>query len=232
MLTSLHSRRASHGRRHGYRWAIFALGCLVVQADARADSWAQATVTEVFSESREWFVRIVPGSSLGDTVGFTGSPKGPYATAEWYRRDADRSYRFRQEITLVNPVAPVTFLVTNRGYLTTYDNWHNMGYGPVVVSYRPDGQRQSAYELKDLFTADEIADFQTSVSSIWWRTETVYVREGQQSIYIALQVPGEELILEPETGRWQFCAPRGDEHLCRATNEARVWQPFREPVIR
>lgn len=151
---------------------------------------------EVFSESREWFVRVL------------------------------------QEISLVNPVAPVKFLVTDRGYLVTLDNWHNMGYGQVVVSYRPDGQRVAEYELKDLFSSEEIAAFQTSVSSIWWRTETAYVRKGQQSIYLALPGQGEELIYEPETGRWQYCSWRDRAHLCRATNEGRVWRPFREPATR
>ena len=93
--------------------------CLVAQRPTLANEWPAPTVAEVFSQSREWFVRVVPGRSLGDTVGFTGSPKGPYAKAEWYRRGDDRSYRFLHEVTLVNPVAPVKSLVTDRGYLVT-----------------------------------------------------------------------------------------------------------------
>ena len=211
-------------------WIVFGLVCLAVTSTARADSWPGPAVTEAFSESREWFVRVVPGTSVGDSVGFVGSPKGRYARAEWYRRSADRSYRFLQEITLVNPVAPVKFLVTDRGYLVTLDNWHNMGYGRVLVSYRPDGRRVAEYELKDLFPTAEIQNFQTSVSSIWWRREMAYVREGQQSIYLGLNNEGEEFIYEPETGRWQYCNWRDGEHLCRSTREGRVWRPFREPT--
>jgi hypothetical protein len=211
-------------------WTVFGLVCLAVTNAARADSWPGAVITEAFSESREWFVRVVPGTSVGDTVGFAGSPKGRYARAEWYRRGADRSYRFLQEITLVNPVAPVKFLVTDRGYLVTLDNWHNMGYGRVVVSYGPDARRVAGFELKDLFSTSEIQSFPTSVSSIWWRSEMAYVRDGQQSIYVGLTGQGEEFIYEPETGRWQYCNWRGREHLCRSTREDRVWRPFREPT--
>ncbi|HSC30054.1 MAG TPA: hypothetical protein VLD67_22425 [Vicinamibacterales bacterium] len=203
--------------------------CLVAQGVAKADSWPAPVITEVFSASREWFVRVVPGRSLGDTVGFAGSPKGPYAKAEWYRRDRNRSYHLEREMTLANPVAPVKFLVTDRGYLVTLDNWHNMGYGTVVGSYAPDGRQVAAHRLETLFTPEEIAAFRTSVSSIWWRTDTVYVREGQRSVYVAVGEKGAELIVEPETGAWQYCESRGGKHLCRTMNDNREWRPYREP---
>jgi len=63
-----------------------------------ADSWPGPTIKEVFSESREYFVRVLPGESLGDTSGFAGQKKGRYATAEFYRRGRDRSF-LRQSIT-------------------------------------------------------------------------------------------------------------------------------------
>ncbi len=201
--------------------------CLTAQGVVHADDWPAAVVTETFSKSRDWFVRIVPGRSLGDTVGFAGSPKGPYARAEWYQRDADRSYRLRRDITLANPVAPVKFLVTDRGFLVTLDNWHNMGYGSVVVSYAPDGRKVAARTLEDLFSAAEIRAFRNSESSIWWRKETAYVRDGQQSVYIAVNDNGEELIVEPETGAWQYCESRSSVHLCRSTNANRVWRSYR-----
>ena len=60
-------------------------------ATAGADEWTAPVVREVFSESREWFVRVVPGKSIGDTFGSAGAPKGPYARAEFYRRQGSRS---------------------------------------------------------------------------------------------------------------------------------------------
>ena len=196
-----------------------------------ADSWAAPQIKEVFCASREWFVRVTPGTSVGETFGFAGAPKGKHATAEFYRRAPDRPYRLVTEITLKNPVAPVLFLVTDRGYLLTLDNWHNMGFGKAVASYAPEGRLVFASELKDLFTKQEVNAFDRSVSSIWWRTETVYVRDGQQTIYIAMDDKGRELIVEPETGRWQQCEWRAkDKHQCRDSNASRIWRAYQEPA--
>lgn len=196
------------------------------------DDWPHPQVKEVFSQSREWFVRVTPGTSLGDTVGFKGAAKGRYARAEVYRRAADRSYRLTREFTLHNPVAPVLFLVTDRGYLVTLDNWHNAGFGTILASYSPEGRAVLSSRLRDLFSPGEIESFRHSVSSIWWRTELAYVREGQQSIYIGVDREGGGLTLEPESGRWQYCEPRGRTHLCRSSNADRVWRAFREPPLR
>ena len=208
------------------------LSAALVLSPADADDWPAARIKEVFCKSREWFVRVTPGASIGETVGFAGAAKGKHATAEFYRRAPDRSYRLTREITIQNPVAPVEFLVTDRGYLVTLDNWHNMGYGKAIASYSPEGEIVFARELKDLFSADEVAGFRHSVSSIWWRTETVYVRDGQQSVYVALDDKGSELIAEPETGQWQYCERRQNKHLCRDSNAGRVWRPYREPALR
>jgi hypothetical protein len=214
----------------------FAAAVLIVSAVSvhrtDADSWPTAQIKEVFSASREWFVRVTPGTSIGDTVGFAGAPKGKYAHAEFYLRASDRSYRLTKEITLLHPVAPVLFLVTDRGYLITLDNWHNMGFGTAIASYSPDGRVIFAHELKHLFSPEEVETFRRSVSSIWWRTETVYVRDGQQSVYISLDGKGSELIVEPETGQWQNCEWRKDKHQCRDSNVSRVWGQYREPTLR
>ena len=60
-----------------------------------------------------------------------------------------------------------------------------MGYGKAVASYGPDGR--------------PVAAFGTSVASIWWRTEAVYVRDGQQSVHVTLDEIGGALIYELET---------------------------------
>ena len=212
--------------------AVALIALATVQPHPRADSWPSPQVKEVFSASRDWFVRVTPGLSIGETVGFAGAAKGKHATAEFYRRAPDRSYQLSREISLANPVAPVLFLVTDRGYLVTLDNWHNMGYGKAVASYAPDGRTVVAVELKDMFPPADIATFRTSVSSIWWRTETAYVRDGQQSIYVALDDKGSELILDPEAGQWQHCRWRGEKHQCRSSSVPGVWGSFREPSLR
>jgi hypothetical protein len=154
-------------------------------APARADSWAAPQVTEVFSASRDHFVRVTPGTSLGDTIGFAGSPKGTYAAAEFYARQPDRSYRLMHTATLLNPVAPVRFFVSKDGRLATVDNWHNAGFGKVVAIYAPDGRLVKAYELADLWPAAAVKAMPHSVSSIHWRAEGAnYVREDQRTLYV------------------------------------------------
>lgn len=205
---------------------------LLAVLGTRADQWPSARTKEAFSENRAWFVRVVPGKSYGDTVGFAGSPKGPYARAEFYLLHADRSYRLVMEVTLQNPVAPARFEVTDRGYLITLDNWHNMGYGKTVVFYSPQGRVLAAYGLGDFFSKEEIERFSHSVSSIWWRKETVYVRGDQQSLYVSIDDKGSALIFETETGAWQYCEHRGPEYLCRNRISARTWTGYREPPLR
>jgi len=115
-------------------------------------------------------VRVIPGESLGDTIGFAGAKNGRYATDEFYRRGHDRSYSLVTQVDLLNPMAPVEFFVSNDGHLATLDNWHNLGYGKVVSLYGSRGELVRSYELSDLFQADELKEFSQSVSSIHWRT--------------------------------------------------------------
>src|SRR5262249_23795629 len=114
----------------GVRRLIFTtlLLCVGGSPCAWADDWVSAKIREVFSQNRDWFVRITPGESLGETVGFAGAKVGRHARAEFFRVQADRGYRFALEIELLNPIAPVDFWVSNAGDLVTLDNWHNVGY--------------------------------------------------------------------------------------------------------
>ena len=79
--------------------------CLFLAQSFRADDWAPAKVTEVFGENRDYFIRIVPGESIGETFGFKGAKVGKHAHAEVFHVQPDRGYRFDREIELLNPVA-------------------------------------------------------------------------------------------------------------------------------
>jgi len=154
------------------RWfaPAIVLCCLAFSAALlRADDWPGPIQTQVFSQDGGRFVRILPGDSISDTVGFAGAAKGSYARAELYRRQPDRSYTLVADIELVNPVAPVEALLSNTGVLITFDNWHNAGYGKVVAIYSAQGKRLAAKELKDLYSAESIEAVPSSVSSRWWR---------------------------------------------------------------
>jgi hypothetical protein len=182
------------------RIAIASFALLMLAAPvARADDWPGPRTAEVFSESREYFVRVVPGKSLGDTFGFASEKKGPYARAEFYRRAPDRSYQLVAETILVNPVAPLEFFVADNGHLLTLDNWHNAGYGKVVAIYGAHGKLIRAYELRELFGAEEIKRFPHSVSSIHWRKGPAYIRQDQTTALVTV-APGIDLLFSLENG--------------------------------
>jgi len=198
-------------------------------APARADSWAAPQVREVFSASRDHFVRVIPGKSVGDTVGFAGSEKGAYAAAEFYRRQADRSYRLMATATLLNPVAPVDYFVSNDGLLATIDNWHNRGYGSVLALYDAQGKLVKAYALADLFSKAEIESYAHSVSSIHWHNGPTYINQDQRTLYMMI-ASGRDLVLGLETGRFAYCETRGGKYLCRNGSADRRWLPYAEAV--
>ena len=197
-----------------------------------ADDWAAPQIKEVFSASREYFLRMTPGESLGDTVGFAGSKKGKYAAAEFYRRDQDRSYKLIAETVLFNPVAPVEFFVSDDGHLATIDNWHNIGYGKVVSLYDSRGKIVRSYELKDLFQEDEITAFRRSVSSIHWRSGPAYIRPDQKTLLITVKSGG-DFLFGMQTGQFKYCEYKEKTYRCRSTNQPREWVPNnRVPLTR
>jgi hypothetical protein len=195
---------------------------LFAAALAQADDWGGPAIAEVFSASREYFVRVIPGESLGDTFGFAGAKKGRYAAAEFYRRGEDRSYRLTAEVALLNPIAPVEFFVSDDGQVATVDNWHNVGYGKVVSIYDSAGKVIRAYELAELFQPEEIKRFRHSMSSIHWRSGPLYIRQDQKTLLITVKA-GTDLLFGLESGRYQYCEPAAKTYRCRNASEPREW---------
>lgn len=156
--------------------------------------------------------------------GFTGEKKGKYARAEFYRRHRDRSYRLAAEAVLLNPVAPAEFFVSDRGRVVTVDNWHNIGYGKVVVIYDARGKVVRSYELSDLFLDWEIKNFDESTSSIQWRKGPVYIREDQLTLLITVK-PGGNFVFGLETGHFKYCEYDDEKYRCRTESQPREWLP-------
>lgn len=151
------------------RTTVVAAGALFVAlGNAIADDWPGPTVQAVASRNAEVIVRVIPGASFGDTVGFAGASKGKFASAQWLRFRDDR-YEPYQTAQLLNPVAPIQVAVANDGTLVTLDNWHNVGFGEIVVIYSPDGKVRKSYRLADLYSTATIEKIERSVSSLWWR---------------------------------------------------------------
>jgi hypothetical protein len=195
--------------------ALMLLGTVLVPHAAGADSWPAAVTLTRFSDDGRFFVRITPGKSLGDTWGFGGSQKGPYASARFYALQRDRSYRLVREVSLLNPVAPVDAIVSKHGYLVTFDNWHNLGFGKVLAVYDLRGKPIAAYELDELYPAERLGTIVRSVSSRYWRCAPhhfvdpaeqtqVYVREAQGG-YFVLTVATGAVVYHP--GHVKECSP-------------------------
>src|SRR5947207_15436740 len=76
------SLRVRHPRSHHTMRRIhfkgFLLGTLLSGPTftVRAGDWPGPQTKEVFSASREYFVRVMPGERLGDTLGFAREKQG------------------------------------------------------------------------------------------------------------------------------------------------------------
>ena len=173
-----------------------------------ADDWPAAQVRAAVSENGETVVRVIPGTSIGDTYGFAGAAKGKFASAQLLRFRDDR-YVLYQTVALANPVAPIHVAVANDGTLITLDNWHNVGFGDIVVIYAPDGKLRRKYRLEDLYPAARMAKIRRSTSSIWWRCvgqDPAVQRNGTVQVDEAL---GGRFTFFLETGAFRYDAGAG-----------------------
>lgn len=156
-----------HRTIHAAVGAILAVGVVFA---AKSDEWPAFVSKTAVSENGQLLVRVDPGDSLGDVYGFAGETKGSYATGHlYYYSDSTDSYRKLREVALANPIGPVDVLVNNDGWIVTLDNWHNMGYGEIIVVYDNAGVKRQSYTLDGIYGAEAESKFERSVSSIWWR---------------------------------------------------------------
>jgi len=169
---------------------IAAVMLYAVASLALADSWAPAQTRAAVSFNSEIVLRVIPGKSIGDVFGFGGEPKGKFAEGQWFRL-RDNRYELYQTTQLLNPVAPLFVAVTNDGTAVTLDNWHNVGFGDIVVVYDADGRVKKKYRLPDLYPLPTIEKMKRSVSSIWWRCETREpVLDSRGVLYVSDSVGG------------------------------------------
>lgn len=149
---------------------------VVLHRPARADEWASPQEMALSSRNGLYNVRILPGNSTGDKIGFAVAGKGEYARAVL------KGPEIRGELTfpLLNPVAPVEAVLLDDGSVITFDNWHNIGYGKVMVLYDRAGQVRWSHELESLLSADVRRRIPQSVSSRWWRKHPLEWRLEQR----------------------------------------------------
>ena len=184
-----------------------ALLVAVATASPATDDWPAARVKTVFSEDGARFVRIIPGDNIGATIGFKGARSGKNGRAEFYVRQKDRSYKLTADILLPNPVAPVEALLSNGGSLITFDNWHNIGYGKVVVIYNATAQIVRAYDLEQLYPREQVGRIPMSTSSRWWRcTPHHFVEPREQQHVYAPEFAGGYFVFDLQTGGFTYTA--------------------------
>jgi hypothetical protein len=170
-----------------------------------ADDWPAARVKNVFSDDGSRFVRITPGNNLEATVGFKGASTGRNSRGEFYVRQRDRSYKLIADVALPNPIAPVEALMNNDGLLITFDNWHNVGYGKVVVIYDATGAVVRAYDLDQLYPREKLGRVPTSVSSRWWRCAQLGYVDSQEQRHVHVpEFSGGSFVFDLQTGRFTY----------------------------
>lgn len=202
------------------------LMCSTIGA-AMAQDWTGPGVSEVFSRDRSRFVRIIPGVPVDEaTHGGNAVREERLATAEFYRRAADRSYRFVAQASLARTVAPVDFHVSDSGYLAVLDNWRSLGQGAVVSLFNPEGKPIRSYELADLFDSDELAGLPRRVSSsLRWRQGPAYVRPDQSTLQVTVN-NNAHFLFGMETGQFCYCEIQENRQtLCRKAGQPRQWLP-------
>jgi hypothetical protein len=189
-------------RLHG---VLLALAIIIAAMVARADQWISPAETGAISLDGRVVVRVIPGDSWGETIGFEGAPKGKHARAQVYRLSEDgTAFAREREQELLNPVMPVVFAVANEGGLVTLDNWHNVGYGPVLVVYAPSGAVVKSYALKDLYSEEQMRQFPISVSSIWWRCEAETPAIEPNGAFAFIDRLGQRVAVDLATGAVTF----------------------------
>jgi hypothetical protein len=176
-------------------------GVAVIASAAYADTWAAPSEKDVFSPSGQFRVHMTPGKGKVGSTGSEPAPKPEWATATLYSERGAGNSKKLSAFSLMNPVAPLSMLLTNEGRLLTVDNHAEVGYGKVVVLYDPNGSILKAYSLDDLFTVRERQRFVHSVSSIWWHHALPSLdKAAQRSLLVATAIQDVTLEINLETG--------------------------------
>ena len=193
---------------HGIRASLVVSLVWFAASHVAADDWPAARPITMFTAASDRLVRILPGQSVGDLVGFADAPRGRYATAEMYVRQPDRSYHLMRTATLVNPVAPVNALLAPNGAFVTFDNWHNLGYGQVVAIYRPDGTLVKSYTLEQLYANRDLSDVPTSASSRAWRCAPFFFVTTEGAEAYTREFSGGEFLFDMNSGSVRYVPGR------------------------
>lgn len=175
-----------------------------------ADEWALPTTITYTSCGGHARLRVVP-RDLEDQLSYfedksahiepAGQRRGgaPAAVGRLERR-VGKAWQVVWEHPIANDVAPVSVIVRDDGaYAVTFDDWHGLGYGPhAVVIYGYGGKVVRALSLADLVPTDYIRAMPHSVSSIDWRGDPRFSKDGRQ-VLIPVVIPTHQYTDDPQT---------------------------------
>lgn len=198
------------------------VGCAAL--NVRADTWSLPKKEKYYSPNKKYYLEVTPKKLEGQLQYFSDKVDGKEnagadkrvkdnrAKGTFYARSEEGGYLRRWQVALVNEVAPVDVIVSNKGdYVATFDNWHSMGYGDdVVVIYNSLGGLVKKFALADLLTEGDIDTFKQSASSLWWGGKH-YIDEAKGLLVLKIVSNGadtwddkatfHELKIELATGR-------------------------------
>jgi hypothetical protein len=187
--------------------ALFAAAFgLLRSTDACADSWAPPETETTLSANGQYRFTVEPVAiesqmayfeeeAAAAKAGKTVERPAPLGLLE--KRNAAGKWEPVWAIPLLNPMAPVSVLVSDDGrHVVTFDNWHSMGHGEhVVVIYGAEGKLVRSMALTDIVPADFIDALPHSVSSIQWRNREALTNAGT-SVTVEMPIPGEDAYAE------------------------------------
>lgn len=155
---------------------------LVWAEPACADSWMLPETTTYLSPGKGCRLTVVPRDLESQLAYFEGKTNNtrnagqhiggtPNATATLERRLPNGQWQRVWSRSLVNDVAPVDALVSDRmDYIVTFDNWHSVGYGDDAIAiYDVANGGVRTFSVEKLLGSDYFAALPHSVSSVAWR---------------------------------------------------------------
>lgn len=143
--------------------AVILLFLCFVTSLTRADTWMPLGHRVFCSPDGTWLLRA------------DGS--GTAVLLKWQKEDA--GYAVHKTIAFSSKAEPLSLAVGNSGRIVALDCSFAMGSDRRTVEvYSPEGALLKSWQLEDIFSADEIAAFAKTTSSVWWRDIEVKVTES------------------------------------------------------
>ena len=181
-----------------------------------ADFWASPKVQTYQSSNGKYVLTVKPGEvglgKIDPSVYFedlmdekekslVSKPESIDCTGKLeYKESAESDLELIWEAELSNRTAPGSAIVSNDGFVATFDNWHSMGHGTnAVVIYAQNGELVREYSLTDFLSDERYEGLTRTISSIWWGSRHVFENGN-----LVLRVIRSEKDLQIEKGRYEI----------------------------